>query len=163
MAEDRTEDRPPPRGGGATHTGSRGTCPVCASDDVIHLVIGMPALPEDWGSGPVWVEWVGCAHPGYNRRCASCGGTWTASSETTFHSVLEVMAHAHVDTPDDLADWISEEYEHDAWVRVDDHHLEIGFRNRSVTIVYPVREDDLWESLDDLHDELSEELAAERE
>ena len=56
----------------------RGTCPRCGSDQVVHLVIGMPATPEEFGSGPDWVSWVGCIHPGFDRSCADCGHTWDA-------------------------------------------------------------------------------------
>jgi hypothetical protein len=54
----------------------RGTCPRCGTDRVVHLVIGMPAHSDDYGSGPDWVSWVGCVHPGFDRSCAECGLTW---------------------------------------------------------------------------------------
>ena len=38
----------------------------------------MPATPEEFGSGPDWVSWVGCIHPGFDRSCADCGHTWDA-------------------------------------------------------------------------------------
>ena len=56
----------------------RGTCPSCGSAEVTHLIIGMPmGPPEDLGDPP-WVSWVGCLHPGYNRRCSACDHTWDA-------------------------------------------------------------------------------------
>ena len=57
----------------------RGTCPRCGTDQVVHLVIGMPASPGDFGSGPDWVSWVGCVHPGFDRSCAECGLTWDSA------------------------------------------------------------------------------------
>jgi hypothetical protein len=27
-------------------------------------------------TAPSWVEWTGCIHPGYTRRCGRCGLTW---------------------------------------------------------------------------------------
>ena len=27
-------------------------------------------------TGPDWVSWVGCVHPGFDRSCAECGLTW---------------------------------------------------------------------------------------
>ena len=53
----------------------RGTCPRCGTDQVVHLVIGMP-LPDDLMDGPDWVSWIGCIHPGFDRSCAECGWTW---------------------------------------------------------------------------------------
>lgn len=54
----------------------RGSCPVCGSGAVRHLVIGLPADPEAVTGTPTWVEWVGCVHPGYDRECEQCGLTW---------------------------------------------------------------------------------------
>lgn len=59
----------------------RGTCPTCGSDDVIHLVIGMPSGPDVMDGDAEWVHWVGCVHPGYNRECRSCGVTWPFTPE----------------------------------------------------------------------------------
>jgi hypothetical protein len=118
----------------------------------------MPAQSADWGSGPDWVEWLGCVHPGYDRRCALCGQAWTESvrSPGEFEDVAALMAHAEVSSLDELADWISEDYDHDAWVEENELGLEVGFQNRAVTIEFPIREDDLWQCLDELHDEASE-------
>ena len=55
----------------------RGSCPRCGSNDIRHLLIGLPAGPEPMNSTPVWVEWVGCVHPGHDRECDSCGFAWT--------------------------------------------------------------------------------------
>lgn len=68
----------------------RGSCPACGSGEVIHLVIGMPANPEAWGSGPDWVRWVGCVHPGWDRECAQCGHRSTIRSEMPMSPDLEV-------------------------------------------------------------------------
>ena len=53
----------------------RGTCPRCGTDQIVHLVIGMPTS-ADVMTGPDWVSWVGCVHPGFDRSCAECGLTW---------------------------------------------------------------------------------------
>ena len=53
----------------------RGTCPRCGTDQIVHLVIGMPTS-ADVMTGPDWVSWVGCIHPGFDRSCADCGLTW---------------------------------------------------------------------------------------
>ena len=53
----------------------RGTCPRCGTDQIVHLVIGMPTS-ADPRTGPDWVSWVGCIHPGFDRSCAECGLTW---------------------------------------------------------------------------------------
>ena len=58
------------------HAVERGTCPRCGSSDVVHLVIGMPASSDDVDSGPAWVRWVGCVHPGHDRECRSCDARW---------------------------------------------------------------------------------------
>lgn len=54
----------------------RGTCPVCGSGEVRHLVIGMPAGPDLMDDDPEWVVWVGCVHPGHDRECDACGAVW---------------------------------------------------------------------------------------
>ncbi len=56
----------------------RGLCPTCGSDDITHLVIGMPAGPEGVEGDPHWVSWIGCMHPGFDRECGSCGATWSS-------------------------------------------------------------------------------------
>ena len=53
----------------------RGTCPRCGTDQIVHLVIGMPTS-ADATTGPHWASWVGCIHPGFDRSCAECGLTW---------------------------------------------------------------------------------------
>lgn len=60
-----------------TYDAPRGTCPSCDSENVIHLMIGLPAGPDVMNRGPDWVHWVGCTHPGFNRECSSCGATWS--------------------------------------------------------------------------------------
>ena len=57
----------------------RDTCPFCESAEVTHLVIGepLPPRPGVTRSDPEWIVAVGCIHPGYSRRCESCGATWT--------------------------------------------------------------------------------------
>ncbi|QBR91830.1 hypothetical protein EXE57_05735 [Nocardioides euryhalodurans] len=55
----------------------RGACPACGSDDVTHLVIGLPSGPEAMEGDPDWVHWVGCVHAGFDRECGSCGATWS--------------------------------------------------------------------------------------
>jgi hypothetical protein len=64
-------------GDAVPHDVPRGTCASCGSDEVVHLVIGMPASAEAWGSGPDWVNWVGCVHPGWDRECRRCGACWS--------------------------------------------------------------------------------------
>lgn len=34
----------------------RGSCPRCGSNDIRHLVIGLPTGPEPMNSTPVWVD-----------------------------------------------------------------------------------------------------------
>ncbi|HEY0903363.1 MAG TPA: hypothetical protein VGE14_05685 [Marmoricola sp.] len=58
---------------------ARGVCPRCGSGEVFHLLIGMPSSPEAWGSGPDWLHWVGCVHPGHERECGACGHFWSPS------------------------------------------------------------------------------------
>lgn len=55
----------------------RGTCPRCGSNDVRHLIIGLPAGPEPMSGTPEWVDWVGCVHPGHDRECDHCGLVWS--------------------------------------------------------------------------------------
>lgn len=57
----------------------RGRCPHCGAGGIVHLVIGMPTGPRAMAESPPWVWWVGCLHPGYNRRCPACWGVWTES------------------------------------------------------------------------------------
>ena len=138
----------------------RGTCPLCASVDVIHLAIGMPAGPADWGSGPEWLHWVGCVHPGYNRRCTACEGTWSERTEVgpTLPDLPSLLQHAEVDTLDELADWISEDYELDAWIDLDGDTLVVVFHQSGVGFNFPLGIDHFWDTLDVLHEEVSEEL-----
>lgn len=63
------------------YTVARGVCPSCGSDEVVHLVIGMPSGPDAGSDDPDWVNWVGCVHPGFDRECNSCGATWSARTE----------------------------------------------------------------------------------
>jgi hypothetical protein len=60
----------------APYDAPRGRCPSCGSSEVRHLMIGLPMDPETTTRTPVWVEWVGCGHPGYDRECERCGSTW---------------------------------------------------------------------------------------
>lgn len=53
----------------------RGTCPRCGSDQVLHHMIGMPAL-EAYESSPPWVLWEGCTGLGPERECEECKHTW---------------------------------------------------------------------------------------
>ncbi len=39
---------------------------------------------------PEWVDWVGCCHPGFDRRCPDCGWTWTASTNENAGVTLQV-------------------------------------------------------------------------
>lgn len=57
----------------------RGTCPQCGSNDVRHLIIGLPAGPEPMNNTPQWVVWVGCVPPGHNRECDQCGLAWVSA------------------------------------------------------------------------------------
>ena len=56
----------------------RGSCPRCGSGEIEHLVVGLPAGPDDHESESSWVSWVGCVHPGYDRICHGCGQTWVS-------------------------------------------------------------------------------------
>ena len=60
----------------------RGTCPRCGTDQVVHLVIGMPSQSDDARIEPTWATWIGCRHPGFDRSCAECGHTWDSGLET---------------------------------------------------------------------------------
>lgn len=51
-------------------------CPKCSGMNVRHLVIGLPALDEEYALVPPWEVNVGCVHPGYTRECLSCGNRW---------------------------------------------------------------------------------------
>lgn len=73
----------------------RGMCPSCGSDEVIHLVVGLPADPDSMEEDPDWVRWIGCPYPGYDRTCAQCGATWswpTAERPTTVRLLSEAGA-----------------------------------------------------------------------
>lgn len=61
----------------------RGTCPRCRSRRVTHLLIGDRSGPLPPGAFPAWVDWVGCAHPGYDRRCTACGNAWDSEPSTS--------------------------------------------------------------------------------
>jgi hypothetical protein len=141
------------------HDIARDTCPFCGSSEVTHLVIGMPAGPDAGAGDPEWVAWVGCVHPGYTRRCESCGSTWTRGQ--VFADLAELMAEAEAADLEDLCDWLSEDHELDAWVITDDDgHFEVGFGNRGVTIEFPIPAQELWNTLDELHEEAADELTA---
>lgn len=60
----------------------RGTCPACHSEEVTHIVIGMPDF-DLMQLAPSWVEFAGCVvDSSADRRCESCGRTWQAQDET---------------------------------------------------------------------------------
>ena len=62
--------------------GPRGTCPTCHSEEVTHIVIGMPDF-DLMQLAPSWVEFAGCVvESPADRRCESCGRTWSAQDET---------------------------------------------------------------------------------
>lgn len=155
------EDTGPPTGGTPTgYTVPRGSCPKCSSPEVEHLVIGMPAHPDDFGSGPTWLRWVGCVHPGYSRRCAICESTWT-DPETIGLAYLDMgslLTDAAATSLEGLAGWVSEEFELDAWALVDEEGLHIGFVQSAVLIEFPIGIDHFWETLEELHDEVAEQL-----
>jgi len=48
--------------------GERGTCPRCASGEVVHFAFGLPANPD---SAPPWLRFAGCVVDGteVDRRC----------------------------------------------------------------------------------------------
>ncbi|MCP0302833.1 hypothetical protein KU545_23850, partial [Salmonella enterica subsp. enterica serovar Kentucky] len=99
--------------------------------------------------------WVGCVHPGYTRRCDACGATWTP--EKAFADLQALMVEAEVDDLEDLCDWLSADYELDAWVITDDDgSFEVGFSDRAVGIEFPIPEHEFWETLDELHDEVEQ-------
>lgn len=141
------------------YTVPRGSCPMCSSAEVEHLVIGMPAHPDNFGSGPTWLRWVGCMHPGYSRRCVSCEATWTdlEGIGPAYLDVGSLLTNAAARS-EDLAGWISEEFELDAWTFMDEEGLHIGFVHMGVLIEFPIGIDDFWETLDELHDEVAEQL-----
>lgn len=60
----------------------RGSCPRCQSNDIRHLVIGLPVDPEAMNSTPQWIDWGGCVGPEYDRSCDSCGFAWTFADPT---------------------------------------------------------------------------------
>lgn len=88
----------------------RGTCPICASDDVTHLVSGItdPLTAGD----PDWVRYVGLLGPDHDRACGSCGATWNRRQRTPAHPIrllssdgaalvlLPVLGPDRVDIPD---------------------------------------------------------------
>ncbi len=144
------------------YEGTRGTCPSCGSDEVTHLVIGMPAGPESGAEDPAWVAWVGCVHPGFTRRCEACGSTWTP--DRIFADLADLMREAGVADLEDLCDWLSEDHELDAWVITDaDGYFEVGFGNRGVTIGFPIAADELWNIVDELHEEAAAHLESDDE
>lgn len=65
---------------GPIYNEPRGTCPKCQGAQVRHLVIGLVVGSEGPDSSPLWVDWVGCVHPGHDRECESCGHQWTADT-----------------------------------------------------------------------------------
>lgn len=88
----------------------RGTCPICASGDVIHLVAGMtnPLSAAD----PEWVRYSGWFGPGYDRECGWCEATWNQqqwtapepirllSSDGASLALLPALGPDRVDVPD---------------------------------------------------------------
>ena len=62
----------------------RGTCPRCGSDQVVHVVFGLPA-PGAAERAPEWVEFAGCVvwpNPP-DRRCEHCGHAWSSTEAPT--------------------------------------------------------------------------------
>jgi hypothetical protein len=55
----------------------RGTCPKCASGEVLHIGYGM-TLPDPRNGVPGWVEFAGCVvrPESKDRRCDKCGYEW---------------------------------------------------------------------------------------
>ena len=149
-----------PPDAGPTYEVPRGTCPSCGSGDVTHLMIGMPARPADVGSGPDWIEWVGCMHPGYTRRCESCEQVWTEHPELgpAFVDLGSLMAHASASSLQDLGDWVSQSCEMDAWAQIDHGVLVIGFLTSGTGIEFPISITSFWETVDELHDEVELEI-----
>ncbi len=94
----------------ATAPDERGTCPICASDDVTHLVSGItdPLTAGD----PDWVRYVGLLGLAHDRECGSCGATWNRrqrtppgpirllSSDGASLALLPVLGPDSVDIPD---------------------------------------------------------------
>ena len=60
----------------------RGTCPRCGSTQVVHLVIGMPASPEELGSGPDWVSWSAASTRDSTGRAPSAATRGTRGTTT---------------------------------------------------------------------------------
>lgn len=153
---------PPAREATTPYSVPRGACPFCASLEVEHLLIGMPADPDAFGSGPAWLHWVGCVHPGYSRRCAACEGTWTDVDGLgpAYPDLGALLAHARATSLEELGDWVSEEFELDAWTLVDDEGLKVGFGGYAVLIEFPTGIGGFWDTLEELHDEVCEQLDA---
>lgn len=161
MPEDTMMPPPPELGGrpsapAAPYSEPRGTCPSCGSEEVTHLIIGMPARPDDGAGDPAWVAWVGCVHPGHTRSCESCGATWTPVP--TYDDLASLMAEADVEALDDLCGWMSEDYDLDAWVVTgenDADYFEVGFGDTSEVIEFPIAQDTFWDTLDRLHKDVA--------
>lgn len=121
------------------------------------LAVGVPAGPEGGADDPPWVRQVGCVHPGYTHECGTCGSTWTPAP--VFADLDGLVAAAGGEGLEDLCDWISQDYELDAWIVTDDvGYFEIGFGERGVGIEFPIPQRVFWATLDELHDEVEEGL-----
>ena len=71
------------------------------------------------------------------------------------------MSTAGATTLEDLGDWISEDYELDAEARIDHDTLVVRMGIQGVGIHFPITAEEFWESVDDLHDEMSAALESE--
>lgn len=134
-----------------------GVCPFCSSTEVVRLSVGMPAGPDVGADDPPWVRHVGCVHPGHTHECGTCGSTWTPAP--VFVDLGHLMAAAGSSELEGLCDWLSQDYELDAWVITDeDGYFEVGFADRGVGIEFPIPERAFWAALDELHREVEDGL-----
>lgn len=73
----------------------------------------------------------------------------------------DLYSYAGAGTDEDLADWISASTELDALIEHDDTNadvLVVRFLNYGVTIEFPLTLTELWETIDELHDAVAQEL-----
>ena len=73
----------------------RGTCPRCGSEQVVHVLFGMPA-PGASEQAPEWVEFGGCVvwPDARDRRCQRCDHAWSATEAPTADAAGESSREA---------------------------------------------------------------------
>lgn len=85
----------------------------------------------------------------------------TDDTSAELRTPADLYSYAEAGTDEDLADWISESTELDALIEHDATNAEVlvvRFLNRGVTIEFPLALAAFWETIEQLHDEVAQEL-----